>query len=389
MSILAVGTSDNLSGVKSVTGTLLSPSETAVLTFTAHAAGDGGVFSASVNIPRRAETGDWFVGTLLITDRADNPLSLSFRKGSTPQGGSLHVVSAESDSAAPTLRNITVEQGTISPGEKNVIVVEVEDDRSGVASVTGAFQNRSKTALIPFSGRPRGEPVWAAEVGVPENADCGEWTLRHLMLTDHAKNNVVLDSTDPLVGRTGFLVTGGGACDAEPPVVSGLYFTPSVVSNTVGGEITLTVRIQDDGSGVASLFGRIEGPASPSGQVARIPFECIPDPSDPERQMTAKITVPQYAARGVWSVIWLHATDKARNSHPYYKGDPALGRRARSRSSDDLRPGERRRAGSLRRNAPSTSCPRRSPWPAEAAWPVDRARCIALPAARRDRATPG
>lgn len=324
VTVLSVGTTDDLSGVKFVSGAVQSPNESAVVSFTAYDAGGSGVFTAALVIPHRAETGDWFVATLQVSDRADNHLNLNFTKQSVPQGGLLRVVSAESDSSAPSLRGITVDRGQVDPGDKNRILVEAEDDRSGVASVTGAFENRSKTALIPFTCHPSGELVWEAEIGVPENADCGEWTLRHLILTDNAKNTAVLNPDDPQVGRAGFFVTGGGACDAAAPVIDGMYFSPPVVSNASAAEIVLTVRVHDEGSGVASLFGRIEGPAAPNGQVARIAFECVPDPADPETQMTARIPVPQYAARGVWSVIWVHATDKARNAHPYYKGDPAL-----------------------------------------------------------------
>lgn len=322
--VLSVTATDDLSGVKSVSGALFSPSGSAVVTFTAYDAGGNGVFTAPLAVPHRAETGDWFVGTLQLVDRAENPLNLTFVKSSVPPGGLLRVASAESDASAPSLRGVAVDLSQVDPGEKNRIVVEAEDDRSGVASVTGAFQNRSGSALIPFTCRPAGASAWEADVPVPANADCGEWTLRHLILTDKAQNAGVFNTDDPQVGRVGFYVSGGGACDAEPPVIDGMYFTPPVVSNEAATEVTLTVRVHDEGSGVASLFGRIEGPPSPNGQVARIPFECVPDPGDPEAQMIAKIAVPQHAARGVWSVIWLHATDKAKNAHPYYKDDPAL-----------------------------------------------------------------
>jgi hypothetical protein len=103
-----------------------------------------------------------------------------------------------------------------------------------------------------------------------------------------------------------------------------MSFSPAHVSNTVATEIFLTVEAHDDGSGVASLFGRIEGPAAANGQVAWIRFECSPNPGDPRAPMTATVSVPQYAARGVWSVVWVQVTDKARNSHPYYKDAPVL-----------------------------------------------------------------
>jgi hypothetical protein len=40
--------------------------------------------------------------------------------------------------------------------------------------------------------------------------------------------------------------------------------------------------------------------------------------------MTARISVPQFAAQGLWSVVLVQVMDKARNTRTYNKGDPAL-----------------------------------------------------------------
>jgi hypothetical protein len=325
LAVLSVTASDELSGVKFVSGTVQSPSATASVPFTAYDETGAGVFTVGIAIPHQAETGDWFVSSLQIVDKADNPLTLKFAKDTVPQGGSLRVVSAESDSTAPTVHGVSLDKGQLNPGETNRVVVDVDDDRSGVAKVTGAFQSPSKSAFIPFTCRPAANAsAWAADVPVPANAECGEWTLRHLMVADNANNTAVLSGDDPQWGRVGFLVASSGPCDAEPPVIDAMSFAPATVSNSAAVDIVLSVAAHDEGSGVASLFGRIEGPPSPQGQVARIPFECAPDPRDPEAPMTAKISVPQFAAKGIWSVIWVQVTDKANNTRPYYKDDPAL-----------------------------------------------------------------
>jgi hypothetical protein len=325
VAMLSVGASDDLSGVKLVFGTLESPSGAADIPFTAEDATGSGLFTAGIAVPQRAETGDWFVGTLRIIDRADNALTLAFERSTVPQGGTLRVVSEESDSEAPDVRGVAIDKGQLDPGETNRIMVTVEDDRSGVASVTGAFQNPSKSAFIPFTCRPNGSPTsWVSDVPVPANADCGEWTLRHLRVADNANNTAELSGEAPPLGGASFVVASHGACDSEPPIIDAMSFSPAIVTNTVATEILLTVEAHDDGSGVASLFGRIEGPAAANGQVAWIRFECAPNPGDPRAPMTATVSVPQYASRGVWSVVWVQVTDKARNSHPYYKDAPAL-----------------------------------------------------------------
>jgi hypothetical protein len=322
--ILSIGATDELSGVKSVYGALRSSSGAATVPFGARDGGGSGVFSATIVIPAHAETGDWIVGNLQIVDKAENNLVLSFARATVPAGGVLRVVSSESDSTAPEVRGVSVVKGSVDAGGSNQIVVEVEDDRSGVAQVTGAFQSPSKAAYIPFTCVHSGEsPTWEGVVTVPESADCGEWTLKQLRVVDKANNSAFLSMDSPQVGRVSFLVTGGN-CDSEPPVIDALYFSPARVSNTTTSEITLNARAHDDGSGVASLSGWIDGPVATNGQAPRIFFECRPDPRDKDGPMTARVTVPYLAGKGVWRVSLAQLMDKARNTRPYNRDDPAL-----------------------------------------------------------------
>src|SRR5262249_17298370 len=112
--VLSVGAADDLSGVKSVFGTIRSPSEAAVIPFVPQDPSGRGVYTASLTIPHKAETGNWFVGTLQIVDKADNPLNLSFAKSNVPAGGTLHVASAESDSTAPAVHRVYLDKPSVS-----------------------------------------------------------------------------------------------------------------------------------------------------------------------------------------------------------------------------------------------------------------------------------
>jgi hypothetical protein len=320
---LLVGVTDDLSGVKLVFGTLRSPSEAAIVPFSAQEGGSG-LFTAKIAIPRQAETGDWFVGSLQIMDKADNPLNLVYAKGTVPPGGSLRVTSDDSDSVAPAVRRVSVDKGTVGAGEKIQVVVDVDDDRSGVASVTGTFQSPSKAAFVPFVCRESGESTWVGDLPIPANADCGEWTLSQIRAADKANNTAYLAGGATQLGNVGFVVSGGGDCDAEPPIIDALFFSPARVSNAAASEITLSFSIHDDRSGVGSLSGRIEGPVSANGQVPRIFFAWASDPRRPDAPMTARISVPQFAAQGMWSVVLVQVMDKARNTRTYNKGDAAL-----------------------------------------------------------------
>ena len=162
------------------------------------------------------------------------------------------------------------------------------------------------------------------DVPVPADADCGEWTLRQLRVADKANNTAFLAADSREVGHVSFVVSGGGACDSDPPVIDALYVSPAIVSNAVASEVSLTFTVHDDVSGVDSLYGRIEGPVSTDGQVPKIYFASKLDPKNPDAPMTAKFPVSQHAAAGMWKVAFVQVTDKARNTRTYNIGDPAL-----------------------------------------------------------------
>ena len=322
--VLSIGVTDDLSGVKSVFGTIRSPSEAALIPFVGQDPSGSGVYTVGITIPKKAETGNWYVGVLQAVDKADNPLNLAYTKANVPPGGILRVSSQDSDSTAPTVHGVTLEKQTIAGGETDRITVAVDDDGSGVGSVAGTFQSPSKSALLPFACTASGEGTWSGSMTLPANAACGEWTLKQLRVADKANNSAVLAGDAPEIGHVAFTVSSGEGCDSEPPVLDQVAVSPPVVSNTSAAQVTLTIMAHDDGSGVAQLTGRVEGPVAANNQVPRIFFSGQADPKNPAAPIVVTITVQQYAATGIWRVGSIEVTDKARNMRRYDGNDPVL-----------------------------------------------------------------
>ena len=195
-----------------------------------------------------------------IVDKASNPFNASYARTTVPPGGVLRVVSAESDSTPPTVDRVFLQKPTVAGGEKNQVVVEATDDRSGVAAVSGWFQSASKSLRIPFNCPPTTAGPWVGDLPVPTDAECGEWSLWQLRVTDKAQNSAVISGDSPQLGHVSFMVAGGGGCDSDPPVLDGVIVTPATVSNASASEVTLAIAAHDQGSGLATLEGRVEGP---------------------------------------------------------------------------------------------------------------------------------
>ncbi len=322
---LLVQVSDDLSGVKSVWGMLRSASGAAMLQFGPQGQSDGNLTAFRISIPAEAETGVWYVSMLDLTDQAGNSDVQRYTAATVPAGGTLRVVSSESDSTAPEVLQIWVEKASVDGGEKNAVRIEARDDRSGVASIMGFFQNPTKSAQIWFTcALNEGSGYWEGSVPVPANADCGEWTLQYLKAVDNAGNIAYLQGNVPPMAGVGFRVSGGTDCDSSPPTLEAFELSPTVVSNQAATEILITATVRDVGTGAVSMTGWFEGPVSTSGETPKNYFFCSPNRSNPDAPWTGKIMVPQYAPKGTWKVGTIRLQDKALNFRQYSSADPVV-----------------------------------------------------------------
>lgn len=322
---LTIQARDDLSGVKSVRGEIRSPSGLALLAIWPQDSQGGNAFTYAITIPRGAETGTWFVKWLSLTDMADNSaLIQASSAGTAPPGGTFTVYSDESDSIAPEVLQISFDKATLVDEDRNVIRVEARDDRSGVASMMGACQSPSKSALVWFYGALNPDSgLWEGDVVLPRNADCGEWMVQQLSMKDKAGNTVLLIGDSPILARAGFRVARDD-CDSSPPTLDAFDLSPTIVSNQTATEILVTARVSDVGSGAVTMTGWFVGPVSIGGQVPKNYFRCSPDPASPEAPWTGRIQVPQLAAKGIWKVGVIRLEDKALNFREYTSADPIL-----------------------------------------------------------------
>lgn len=325
---IAIQMFDDLSGVKYVSGTVMSPNGKAMVGFSAQKNGDSDQWIGQVKVPRDAEAGNWYVSTMQLSDKANNATSVGYSGATAPAGWTLVVESSHSDSTPPVLKAAWVDPPGVQEKEKVLVYVQADDDISGVASVSGSFQSPSKKAIVSFGGQLSADlNAWVGTIVIPAGADCGDWTILNLQLTDKARNIASLGSSNPLLSRVIFTVSATGKCDSIPPVLESVGLSPQVVSNEVQSDILVTAVVTDDRTGVASVSGRAEGP-KPSGsgtQTPKIYFGCAKSGTDSSAPWVGKITVPKFSAKGTWRITSLQVQDAALNSRTYSAGDPVLG----------------------------------------------------------------
>jgi hypothetical protein len=308
---------DDLSGVATVSGVISSPTG-ALQGFACQREAETSRYVAQVKVPQDAAEGVWRVNYLTLADNARNSVNLSAAQGMLPPTAAFRVTSSNSDSTGPGLKAVWIDRQAMKAGERNLIYVQAEDEKSGVQVVSGVLLSPSRNARIGFGCQLNGQGVWECPVTPPTCLDCGLWTLEQIQVQDKASNMTNFRADNPLVKNLHVDISAD-QCDSQPPQLTSLALDPIVVANTEANTILARVNVTDDVCGVANVSGQAAGPgAGPSAPRLYFSFE------KQGEQWVARISVPKHAARGVWKIVWIQALDTGHNLKAYSERDPAL-----------------------------------------------------------------
>lgn len=315
---VVVTATDDLSGIRGVSGTMSSPTGKALQGFATQREGDTNRYIGRIAIAKDAEEGMWRVSFVNMSDNASNAVTLSFAQGGVPQNALLRVVSSNSDSTAPSLKNIWIERRAIRGGEKDAVFVEATDDKSGVNLVSAVFQSPTRAARIG-AGCLRSEgDVWRCELSIPTCVDCGDWQMEQVTLQDKANNLATFRLENPLV-REAKINISGDACDNKAPVLQMLTLDNRDIDVSRGATtVVVTVIASDDSCGVSGVSGQYVGPGPGSGGF--FPLQQSGDPNT----FTGRILLDTHAARGTWRINSIQLNDKGHNLRVYNASDPLL-----------------------------------------------------------------
>jgi hypothetical protein len=315
---VVVTATDDLSGIRGISGTLASPSGKALQGFaTERESENSDRYVGHIAIAKSAEQGLWKVAFLNMSDNASNSITLSYAQGTVPASALLRVNSSNSDNTPPTLKNIWVDKRAIHGGEKDVIFVQAQDDNSGVSLVSAVFHSPANVARIGAGCSRSGDSdTWQCELAAPTCIDCGDWQLEQVTLQDKANNIATFRMDNPLVAATKINISGS-ACDNTPPVLQAVSLDNNVVTlSDKAAVVTVTIVASDDNCGVAGGSGQYIGPSPGSGGF--FPFTQAGD------VWTGRITLDPRSARGTWRINSIQLNDAGHNLKVYNASDPLL-----------------------------------------------------------------
>jgi hypothetical protein len=319
-SMLIVTATDDLSGIRGISGTLISPSGKAVQGFALQREGDTMRYTTRIHIQEKAEEGVWKVSFLTLSDQATNTVTLSAAQGTLPATATLKVVSSASDSTPPTVQNVWLERRAMRAGEHNTLFVDAQDEKSGVHLVAAVFLSPAKLARFGVGCHKGSSDTWECDILPAQCIDCGDWTLEQVQLQDNANNFATVRADNPAVAALRLNITGE-SCDNTPPALLGLALSRTeIVMGRDEPVIEVTAQVTDDGCGINGVSGQIVGPGSSSSGT----FFSLQQREG--NTFVGTIRLHPNSARGVWRLQSLTVTDKGNNMKIYYANDPQLAR---------------------------------------------------------------
>jgi hypothetical protein len=309
---------DDLSGIRGISGTITSPTGKALQGFAGVREPEGNRYIGRFVVPKDGEEGVWRVNVITMSDNASNSVTLSLAQGTLPPNAGLRVVSSSSDSTAPVLKSVRVEKRSMQIGEPNPIYIEADDDKSGVNVVSPVFQSPTKKARIGAACTRAEGLLWKCELALPQCIDCGDWQLEQVTLQDKANNLATFRVDNPIVAAVKINVAGE-SCDSEAPRLHGIVLDQNMI--TMSGQptaVTVTLTVSDDACGVEGASIQYAGPGTGSGGF--VPMQRVGD----DQTWVGKIPLDPRAPRGNWRINSVQLTDKGHNLRIYYATDPLL-----------------------------------------------------------------
>ena len=271
--------------------------------------------SVKVVFPHSSMAGTWTLSHVLLGDAAGNTLNLDADALSGRGFPARLEVKSSQDTTSPRVTALEFSPAQIdtSAGPAHVKVeVTATDDLSGVNYIELSFVSPSGTARHGGTAKFDAAQSVSKSITVtfPRLSEPGQWNLNAVLLSDAARNTLILDA-EGLV-RAGFRTNleVKSASDTTPPSLTSLRFTPEII-NTSGGHARVEVDFTatDDLSGVNYLELSFRSPSGNARQGGAARFEPAKSVSK-----SLEVTFPPRSEAGQWTLADVILGDAAGNT---------------------------------------------------------------------------
>lgn len=194
-----------------------------------------------------------------VTGVAAGTTTLFANDGTRTSSVQVRVRAPGGDVLAPTAHELTLVPGRVgaSGADSLTVSLRLTDGGTGtrffhvsLTSASGAHTT-SCSSWAPATGT-RADGTFTCRAGIPPHAEGGAWRVSFLWFEDVAENERT-SGTEPLrqAGAPTRLYVNSPTPDLEAPALTGLSFTPDSVEANDLDSVTVSMQLEDAGSGTA------------------------------------------------------------------------------------------------------------------------------------------
>lgn len=308
--------SDDLSGVKTVNVFFYVGQQQASYVFYGKESG-----SHTFTLPDYINNGDYEI-YVAVRDVANNHFSY-WPKHLDAAGlpSSFTVTGSEIDTQAPQLTSLALQDSSINFSDGDtaaVISFNATDDLAGVKNVSfwlidpsGHYYKGGMGSGVNVAGNLN----FTSKVTIPidPNVLTGTWSIE-AQLYDYVGNKIILSPSDvATLGLPSTFTVTDGANDVTPPTLVSLSILDPVVDFATGDrDVTISIKLSDDISGVYYTNIVIENKSYALQNISKIYFN--------EKEILQKFNIPEHYRSGEYT-IEIITNDNAGNQIGYIYDD--------------------------------------------------------------------
>jgi putative cell wall-binding protein len=247
---ISIDAQDNQSGIQDVSLTLRKPNnmfqyETAVFNPTSNK------YEVKIPIKDFDTSGIWKIESINMADNSGNYTSIYNKDFYGTMGsnaidlsnGQFKVVNANTDTTAPAINSIKVNQSTFAPGDTAVVELDANDSQSGIASINVNYTDANGDSYSDKAMYNTATKKYVLKIPVVDSTRPGDWHVSSIDAIDKAGNEAVYPSEVYDFTGGNFTVVNA-QLDSTPPSLNGVSVDKTKAQP--GDEVTVSLDVTDD-----------------------------------------------------------------------------------------------------------------------------------------------
>jgi hypothetical protein len=228
-------------------------------------------------------------------------------------------VPAGGDVLFPTAHDVTLSARHMNADGADSVTISVRltDRGTGtryvyVGLISPSVRHKTSCyAFAPTSGT-RADGTFSCRVAAAPRTEGGVWHVSDLHVQDLADRWISIQGTGPILNSSGvpaYVYVRSPTPDLQAPTFTNVAFTPDSVQANGLDSVTVTLRLQDAGSGVAYAYAAFINPAG--NKVVSCETYAPSSGTAADGTFTCRLALPSGAEPGDWTLWSVDARDAA------------------------------------------------------------------------------